>query len=54
MGRKLTFGMQFDFRNPTQWQRPWQDLYAETLEFIQWVEKLGYDTVAMSEHHFAV
>ena len=54
MGRKLTFGMQFDFRNPPQWHRPWQDLYAETLEFIQWVETLGYDTVAMSEHHFAV
>lgn len=53
MGRKLTFGMQFDFRNPPQYLKPWASFYAETLEFIQWIEKLGFDYACMSEHHCA-
>jgi alkanesulfonate monooxygenase SsuD/methylene tetrahydromethanopterin reductase-like flavin-dependent oxidoreductase (luciferase family) len=53
MGRKLSFGMQFDFRNPPQYRQPWDRLYAETLEFVQWIEKLGFDYACMSEHHFA-
>lgn len=53
MARKLTFGMQFDFRNPARWQRPWADFYAETLEFIAWTETLGFDYCWLSEHHAA-
>jgi len=49
----LKFGMQFDFRNPQRWWRPPAALYAQTLEFIAWTEKLGFDYCWISEHHAA-
>ena len=30
----MQFGLIYDFRNPTQWQRPIAELYAEQLEQI--------------------
>jgi alkanesulfonate monooxygenase SsuD/methylene tetrahydromethanopterin reductase-like flavin-dependent oxidoreductase (luciferase family) len=53
MKGKLTFGYLFDFRNPPQWQRPWPDLYAETLEFIRWSESVGFEGAWVPEHHGA-
>jgi probable F420-dependent oxidoreductase len=51
--QKVRFGLWFDFRNPPQWRRPYDDIYAETIEQIAWAEGLGYDSAWLSEHHFA-
>jgi alkanesulfonate monooxygenase SsuD/methylene tetrahydromethanopterin reductase-like flavin-dependent oxidoreductase (luciferase family) len=53
MPRPLTFGYLYDFRNPEPWRRPWEDLYAETLETIAWTESLGFDGAWIPEHHGA-
>lgn len=50
--RRVTFGIHYNFRNPPQWARPWQDVYAETLEHIRLAEALGFDDVWTTEHHF--
>lgn len=51
-GRRVRFGIHYNFRNPQQWRRPWADLYAETLEHICFAEALGFDDVWTTEHHF--
>lgn len=51
--RKLTFGYLYDFRNPAQWQRPWDRLYAETLDVIAWTEQAGFGGAWVPEHHLA-
>ncbi len=50
--KKIRFGLWYDFRNPTQWRRPFDLLYAETLDQIAWGENHGFDDVWLSEHHF--
>ena len=50
---KLTIGFLYDFRNPSQWQRPWQALYAETLDAIVETERLGFGAAYVPEHHLA-
>jgi probable F420-dependent oxidoreductase len=50
---KLHFGIWFDFRNPPQWRRPYEDVYAETIEQVVWAEGMGYESAWLSEHHFA-
>lgn len=47
----LRFGYGFDMRNPKAWYRPWADLYAETIEFIEHIESLGFEGVWLAEHH---
>jgi alkanesulfonate monooxygenase SsuD/methylene tetrahydromethanopterin reductase-like flavin-dependent oxidoreductase (luciferase family) len=47
----LRFGFGFDLRNPSAWERPWPDLYAEHLDFIAWTETLGFENVWLAEHH---
>lgn len=51
MTKSLRFGYGFDMRNPAQWYKPWADLYAETLEFIEHIEALGFENVWIAEHH---
>lgn len=51
MPAQLRFGYGFDMRNPRQWFKPWADLYAETLEFIEHIEALGFGGVWLAEHH---
>lgn len=53
MTRKLTFGYLYDFRNPPEWERPWNDLYAETLDVIAWSETVGFSGAWVPEHHGA-
>jgi alkanesulfonate monooxygenase SsuD/methylene tetrahydromethanopterin reductase-like flavin-dependent oxidoreductase (luciferase family) len=53
MTRPLTFGYLYDFRNPAQWQRPWHELYEETLELIAWSETVGFTGAWVPEHHGA-
>jgi len=48
----MEFGLVYDFRNPAPWQRPWAELYAETLDHVRAVEAMGFDTVWLTEHHF--
>jgi probable F420-dependent oxidoreductase len=53
MSAKLTFGFLFDFRNPPEWRRPWEALYAETLDVIAETEALGFAQAWLPEHHLA-
>ena len=50
---KLRFGFLYDFRNPAQWRRPWEALYAETLDVIAATERLGFGAAYVPEHHLA-
>ena len=47
----LRFGYGFDMRNPKAWFRPWADHYAEHIDFIAWLETLGFENVWIAEHH---
>nr|ART36799.1 D440 [uncultured bacterium] len=49
----MDIGLLFPFRNPPQWRKPWSQFYAEQLRQIQTAEELGYDTIWLTEHHFA-
>jgi alkanesulfonate monooxygenase SsuD/methylene tetrahydromethanopterin reductase-like flavin-dependent oxidoreductase (luciferase family) len=49
----LTFGYLYDFRNPQQWHRPWNDVYAETLDVVAWSETVGFGGAWVPEHHGA-
>jgi len=51
MTAPLRFGYGFDMRNPPQWEKPWADLYSETLEFIEHLENIGFGQVWLAEHH---
>ncbi|MGO9931215.1 MAG: LLM class flavin-dependent oxidoreductase [Steroidobacteraceae bacterium] len=53
MSSKLTFGYLYDFRNPPQWRRPWEDLYAEILDVVSWTEEAGFEGAWVPEHHLA-
>lgn len=53
MSGKLTFGYLYDFRNPAQWRRPWEDLYAEILDVVSWTEEAGFEGAWVPEHHLA-
>ena len=48
----MKFGIWYHLRNPERWKQPAQDLYRKTLDQIVAAEKLGYDSVWVSEHHF--
>lgn len=47
-----TFGLWYDFRNPSQWHRPFSRLYREVLDQIAWAEGLGLGSAWLTEHHF--
>jgi alkanesulfonate monooxygenase SsuD/methylene tetrahydromethanopterin reductase-like flavin-dependent oxidoreductase (luciferase family) len=53
MSGKLTFGYLYDFRNPPQWRRRWEDLYAEILDVVAWTEDAGFEGAWVPEHHLA-
>jgi len=48
----MKFGLIYDFRNPAQWRRSFPEVYALLLEQIQEAERLGYDAIFVTEHHF--
>src|SRR6478736_5964041 len=43
----------FSFRNPAAWRRPFADVYRDELDLIVHAEALGFDTIWLTEHHFA-
>ncbi|MBI2862148.1 MAG: LLM class flavin-dependent oxidoreductase [Chloroflexi bacterium] len=49
----MRFGLWYDFRNPSQWAQPFPQLYREVMDQVQLAEELGYDSIWLSEHHFA-
>ena len=52
-GSRLDIGLLFSFRNPATWRRPFPDVYRDELALIERAEALGYDTIWLTEHHFA-
>ena len=49
----MRFGLAYDFRNPAQWQRPWPEVFQKLLQQIVRAEELGFDSIWITEHHFA-
>jgi alkanesulfonate monooxygenase SsuD/methylene tetrahydromethanopterin reductase-like flavin-dependent oxidoreductase (luciferase family) len=52
MQRTVNFGLWYDFRNPAPWTIPFERLYARALDQIVEAERLGFDSVWITEHHF--
>lgn len=48
----MKFGLHYEFRNPTEWRRPFPSFYQEVIEQIVYAEELGYHSIWLSEHHF--
>lgn len=48
----LRIGVSYDFRNPPDSGVSDQAQYAEILEQVQWLDRLGADLVWFTEHHF--
>jgi probable F420-dependent oxidoreductase len=48
----LEFGVLYDFRNPPGSGLTDAEVYAETMQHIEEVERLGFDVVWITEHHF--
>jgi len=48
----VNVGLYLDLRNPERWRRPWSDVYREALELCAEGERLGADSVWLTEHHF--
>lgn len=48
----VRFGLVYDFRNPEQWGRPPQELFAALLDQIAYADQLGFDAIWITEHHF--
>ena len=49
----MKVGLLFSFRNPPAWRKPWPEFYRSTLDDIVHAEELGFDSVWLTEHHFA-
>ena len=48
----MRVGIYTDMRNPPGWRRPWAEHYARTMDRIVEAERLGADSVWVTEHHF--
>ena len=48
----MRVGIYTDLRNPPGWRRPWAAHYAATMDRIAEAERLGVDSVWVTEHHF--
>jgi len=53
LNERLDLGLMFSFRNPASWRRPLPDVYRDELDLIVHAEALGFDTIWLTEHHFA-
>ena len=48
----LRLGVVYDFRNPPDSRLAMPRLYAEILDQVAWLDRLGLDLVWFTEHHF--
>jgi len=48
----MKIGLLYDLRNPGRWFRPFPQFYAETLDHMQAMDELGFDSLNITEHHF--
>lgn len=48
----MRLGLFIDLRNPRDWRRPWHEHYRRTIERVREAERLGLDSVWVTEHHF--
>ena len=48
----IRFGVSYDFRNPPDSSVSNQQLYAEILDQVRWLDQIGADMVWFTEHHF--
>lgn len=48
----MRVGLFLDLRNPAGWRRPWDEHYARTMERIVEADRLGIDSIWLTEHHF--
>lgn len=53
MPGKLSFGYLYDFRNPAQWLRPWEQVYKEAIDVAVWSEEIGFGGAWVPEHHLS-
>jgi alkanesulfonate monooxygenase SsuD/methylene tetrahydromethanopterin reductase-like flavin-dependent oxidoreductase (luciferase family) len=49
----VNFGLFIPFQNPPRWAQPYPALYREYVEQVVMAEQWGYDTIWLTEHHFA-
>ncbi len=49
----VRFGLVYDFRNPERWRQPWPEVFRALLEQIEYADQLGFDSIWITEHHFA-
>jgi alkanesulfonate monooxygenase SsuD/methylene tetrahydromethanopterin reductase-like flavin-dependent oxidoreductase (luciferase family) len=49
----VKFGVLYDFRNPARedWHQPWPEFYGAAFEHMQEIERLGYQSISLCEHH---
>jgi alkanesulfonate monooxygenase SsuD/methylene tetrahydromethanopterin reductase-like flavin-dependent oxidoreductase (luciferase family) len=47
----MKIGLLADVRNPPPYARPWPELYARTLEWIEEADRLGAAAIFFGEHH---
>ena len=52
MSQRLRFGVAYDFRNPPGSGMSNTELYARVLAQAELVDRLGYDLIWITEHHF--
>lgn len=52
VGHEVNFGLWYDFRNPQPWAIPFEAFYRGVLDQVVDAERLGFDTVWLTEHHF--
>lgn len=48
----VTFGLWYDFRNPPSAGRSFETFYHETLDQVVEAERLGFESIWLTEHHF--
>ncbi len=52
MSDSVNYGLWYDFRNPPQWERGFEEFYADSLAQIAAAETQGFDSAWLTEHHF--
>lgn len=50
----MKIGVLYFVHNPDWWHRPYPEVYARTLEHMQAMEDLGFDSINMTEFHFGM